>query len=344
MINNRTWTIIGSALLVSSIGCKTTSMPKLPRLGWLGPRDAETVVAAETKSATELPPPSSAAVPNSPVKQAAAAQPSIQPNAMASAAVNTEPLKTYPATPYPNFQVAQTNSSASQNYPSGVRGAVATPPSAPGGYVPTVEATTAQPQAQQGFYDTNYDASTPRSPQPPADAFVPNYSMPSPEASTGLSPSTPQNSVTANPYVGQQAAGGNMPATYATPQQGYSPQNQYAAPISATAPTGSSPAPATYVAEAQAAPAQTDAGPSSPSYYSQAQQQVNGPWRPGSTACQNGTCFASPGSETGGTNAAPRAGPQVAQPYQTQPYQTQTSTNAMATQPQGSQSRDSTWR
>ena len=137
-IGKKTWTVIGLTLLMSSIGCKATSMPKLPRLGWLGPRDAETVVAAETKPATELPPPSSAAVPKSPVRQATASQTPVRSEPMANAAVNTEPLTTYPATPYPNFQVAQTNSPAPPNYTAGPYGTAA---AQPGGNMPIPQAT-----------------------------------------------------------------------------------------------------------------------------------------------------------------------------------------------------------
>ncbi len=340
-IGKKTWTVIGLTLLMSSIGCKTTSMPKLPRLGWLGPRDAETVVAAETKPATELPPPSSAAVPKSPVRQATASQTPVRSEPMANAAVNTEPLTTYPATPYPNFQVAQTNSPAPPNYTAGPYGTAA---AQPGGNMPIPQATAAQPQAQQGFYDTNYDGSTPLGPPQAADAYAPNRSMPTSDASTGLAPSTQQNPATASPYAGQQAASANMSAPQATPQS-YSPHSHYAAPIAATAPAGANSVAATYMTDAQAASAQTDAGPSSPSYYSTAQQQADSPWRPGSTACQGGTCFASPGSVAGSsTVAASQAAPEAAQPYQTQAGVNRMAGQTEGMQPSDSSSRESTWR
>jgi len=318
-------------------------MSKLPGLGWLGPKDADAVAAADAQPSTELPPPSSAAIPNLPVKQAAASQASGQPNVTASAAVNTEPLKTYPSTPYPNFQVAQTKPPAPQNYTTGTFGTVATP--VPSQNVQTLETTTNQPQPQQGFYP-NYDSSTRRSQQQPAETYTPGYTLPlQTDASTSFNHVAPQNQPTYNPPVDQLAASPNMPAAYLTPQQGNVPQHQHAAPIPSTAVAELNVPPATYATAAQTtAASRADAVSTSPSsYYGNAQQQLGGHWRPGSTSCQDGACLASSSSEANCQNGICTP-PQATVPQVAQPYQRQANSDAVATQPEGSSNRVSLWR
>lgn len=340
-MKKRTWIVICLALLTSSIGCKTTGMSKLPGLGWLGPNDADAVAAADARPSTELPPPSSAAIPKLPVKQATASHASSQPDVTASAAVNTEPLKTYPATPYPNFQVAQTKAPAPQTYTTGPYSTVATP--IPSQNVQTLQTTTNQPQAQQGFYDTNFDSSTRRSQQQPTETYTPDYSVrPQTGASTDFSRTAPQKP--ANPSFDQQAANPNMPATYAAPQHGHVPQHHQTGPIPSSATTGLNVAPATYATAApMPAAAYADASATNPSYYGNAQQQLGGPWRPGSTSCQDGACLASSSSEMACQDGT-CAPPQAAVPPVAQPYQTPTNTDAVATEPAGSSNRGSLWR
>ena len=351
-MKNRTWMVIGLVLLASSAGCRTTGMSRLRGLGWLGPKDADAVVT--TQPSTELPPPSSAAVPNLPIKQATASQTSGQPRPTASAAVNTEPLKTYPATPYPNFQVAQANTPTPQantpkpqNYTTGPYSTVATP--VPSQNVQTLETSTNQPQPQQGFYDPNYDSTSRRSGQQHSGTYTPNNTPPQANASTSYNHVAPQNQLTANPQIEQQLANPNMPAAYTTPQQGYDPQHHQAAPIQATASTGMNAAPATYATTAQTtAASRADTISTSPSYYSDAQKQLGRPWRPGSTSCQDGACLASTSSEVAcqdGACAPPQvAVPKVAVPQVAQPYQTQANSGTAAAQPEGSANRNSSWR
>ena len=342
-MKNKTWMVIGLALVTSSVGCKTTSMSKLPGLGWLGPNDAEAVVAADSLPSTELPPPSSAAIPKLPIKQAAASQAPGQPDATAKAAVNTEPLKTYPATPYPNFQT-QTKAPTPQNYTTGPYSTVATP--VPSQNVRTLNTTASQPQAQQGFYDPNYDASTRRPQQQPAETHTPDYSVPPyTGASTGFHQSAPRQQTLANPHFSPQSASPNMPVTYAAPAQSQVGQLQRAAPIPSTAPTGTDVAPANYMTPTHtAAAAHVESMDTAPSYYGNTQQQrLSGPWRPGSTSsCQDGACITSMGSEMacqGGTCAPSQA----AVPQVDQPYQSPTNTDALAT-PLSNSDRDSLWR
>lgn len=114
------WLGLGLGFIVFASGCRTTGKSAIPGFSWLSPRSANQLADASTTdafAASDLPPPSAAARPGTPLldKAKTAADKAtgqirgIAGDVQATAKDIAEPKKSYPATAYPNFQASQGN-------------------------------------------------------------------------------------------------------------------------------------------------------------------------------------------------------------------------------------------